>query len=78
LLINSIPDDIDISIFKISGKVIKNALSNKHKSIYSLEKELISKIALQKREEIQLKFDQIRDQIRFLPMDIEELAKIKD
>lgn len=73
-----IPDDILISIFKVSCKEIRNKLAQKHIQIAQDEIELIAKWAKINANNIIAVFEKMNLKIEGHPKDIEELTALKD
>lgn len=74
----AIPEEIICSFFKISTKVIRDELAEKHKKIAEDEIILISKIADRTSNELLAQFDEYNIQVEQTPKNIEELSAIKD
>lgn len=75
---SEIPDDIIISIFRVSCKEIRNRLAQKHIQIANDEIELIAKRAKINAQELMASFEKINMKIESHPKDIEELTALKD
>jgi len=73
-----IPDEIYISIFRVSCKEIRNRLAQKHLQIAQDEIELIAKRAKTVANELIGAFEKINMKIESHPKDIEELTALKD
>ncbi len=69
-----IPDDIIVSIFRVSGREIRNKLVEKHTKIAKDVIDLIAKRAKQAANELLNTFDKINMKIESHPKDIEELS----
>jgi hypothetical protein len=73
-----IPDDIMISIFRVSCKEIRNKLVEKHLKIAKDEVDLIAKRAKITANELLAAFEKMSMKIESHPKDIEELTNLKD
>lgn len=73
-----IPEEITVSIFKISTKVIRDELAAKHRRIAEEEVVLISKIAQETSNSLMKEFEVYNHQIEQIPKSIEELSAIKE
>jgi len=69
-----IPDDIIVSIFRVSCREIRNKLVEKHTKIAKDVIDLIAKRAKQAANELLNTFDKINMKIESHPKDIEELS----
>ena len=77
-ILNSIPEQVVVSIFEVNCKEIRSQLSGKHSQIVQLEIELIGARARAKNAEISNKFREMDNHIRHTPKDIEEFHEIKE
>ncbi len=75
---SEIPDEIVISIFKVSCKEIRNKLAQKHIKIAQDEIELIAKWAKINANNLIGHFEKMNLKIEGHPKDIEELTALKD
>lgn len=75
---SEIPDDIIVSIFRVSCKEIRNKLVEKHQKIAKDEIDLIAKRAKVFANELLGHFDKMNMKIESHPKDIEELTALKD
>lgn len=75
---NEIPDEIIVSIFKVSCREFRNRLVDKHLKIARDEIDLIAKRAKVVANEILTSFDKMNLKIETTPKDIEELTALKD
>lgn len=73
-----IPEEITVSVFKISTKVIRDNLAAKHAQIANEQIILISKIAKQNSFKLLAEFDKYNEKVEGIPKNIEELSVIKD
>ena len=73
-----IPDRLNVSMFNVSCREMRDALAGKHRRIAEEEILLIAKVARNKTQEILEKFEKIHMKIESVPKDIEELTSIKE
>ncbi len=73
-----IPDEIIVSMFRVSCKEIRNKLVDKHLKIAKDEIDLIAKRAKMAGNELLANFEKITAKIESHPKDIEELTALKD
>lgn len=73
-----IPEEMTVSIFVISTKVIRDMLAQKHRKIANEQIELIGKIAQASAAKINATFDDYGVTVERIPKDIEQLSEIKD
>lgn len=73
-----IPDEIVVSIFRVSCREFRNRLVDKHLKIAKDEIDLIAKRAKVVANELLVHFDKMNLKIESHPKDIEELTTLKD
>jgi dynein heavy chain len=75
---SEIPEEIVVSVFKISTKVIRENLADKHRQIANDMIELIAKIAKQNSNKLLAEFEEFNERVEAAPKNIEELSSTKD
>lgn len=74
---NEIPEFVNVSIFQINCKDIRNMYVGKHSQIIEKEVKLIAQKAKEQNYKLSTKFDEINERIRRPPKNIEELTETK-
>lgn len=74
---DEIPEFVNVSIFQINCKDIRNMYCGKHTQIIEKEVKLISQKAKDMNYNLSTKFDEINERIRRPPKNIEELTETK-
>jgi dynein heavy chain len=74
---DEIPEFVNVSIFQINCKDIRNMYCGKHTQIIEKEIKLISQKAKDMNYNLSTKFDEINERIRRPPKNIEELTETK-
>jgi dynein heavy chain len=72
-----IPEFVNVSIFQINCKDIRNLYVGKHSQIIDKEVKLIGQKAKELNYNLSTKFDEINERIRRVPKNIEELTETK-
>lgn len=72
-----IPEFVNVSIFQINCKDIRNLYVGKHSQIIDKEVKLIAQKAKELNYNLSTKFDEINERIRRVPKNIEELTETK-
>lgn len=72
-----IPEFVNVSIFQINCKDIRNMYVGKHTQIIDKEIKLIAQKAKELNYNLSTKFDEINERIRRVPKNIEELTETK-
>jgi hypothetical protein len=73
----AIPEEVTVSVFKVSTKVIRDLLAAKHKRIADETIHLIAKIAKFNSNKILDDFEKSNIEVEAEPKDIEELSATK-
>ena len=77
-ILNSIPESIIVSCFKVECADVRSKLSEKHKIISKALIDFIADKFRSQTEKLISRFEEIKGKIRKLPKSIEELTEIKD